>query len=235
MHILPTEVPRKWKSPLRETRGQGGGGGGREGGRWSRCGASEGRRRGRRRKEWGVGRVVSYLGSVVAGSGEGCQVRRVAARVETRERSSEIPSRDIGHSLTRPPTALGPSRNTLACCLPGWLLACLPACLLACLLGRLALPTLDGYYSTVPSFCSLFFLPLEHFPKVFFSLDLRRITMKLYGRGENWIFQVFLSLVSSHLPVSFSYRSSSIYYFFFFLLAVNSSDIRVHLLFSILL
>lgn len=110
-------------------------GGEREGGRWSRCGASEGRRRGRRRKEWGVGRVVSYLGSVVAGSGEGCQVRRVAARVETRERSSEIPSRDIGHSLTRPPTALGPSRNTLACCLPGWLLACLPACLLACLAG----------------------------------------------------------------------------------------------------
>lgn len=136
MHILPTEVPRKWKSPLRETRGQGGGGGGeREGGRWSRCGASEGRRRGRRRKEWGVGRVVSYLGSVVAGSGEGCQVRRVAARVETRERSSEIPSRDIGHSLTRPPTALGPSRNTLACCLPDCLLACLPACLLACLAG----------------------------------------------------------------------------------------------------
>lgn len=202
-------------------------GGEREGGRWSRCGASEGRRWGRRRKEWGVGRVVSYLGSVVAGSGEGCQVRRVAARVETRERSSEIPSRDIGHSLTRPPTALGPSRNTLA--------GCLPDCLPACLLGRLALPTLDGYYSTVPSFCSLFFLPLEHFPKVFFSLDLPRITMKLYGRGENWIFQVFLSLVSSHLPVSFSYRSSSIYYFFFFLLAVNSSDIRVHLLFSILL
>lgn len=31
MHILPTEVPRKWKSPLRETRGQGGGGGER---RW---------------------------------------------------------------------------------------------------------------------------------------------------------------------------------------------------------
>lgn len=39
----------------------------------------------------------------------GCQVRRVAARVETRERSSEIPSRDIGHSLTRPPTALAES------------------------------------------------------------------------------------------------------------------------------
>ena len=61
---------------------------------------------GRRRER---GRVVSYLGRVVAGSGEGCQVRRVAARVETRERSSEIPSRDIGHSLTRPPTALAES------------------------------------------------------------------------------------------------------------------------------
>lgn len=32
MHILPTEVPRKWKSPLRETRGQGGGEGGER--RW---------------------------------------------------------------------------------------------------------------------------------------------------------------------------------------------------------
>lgn len=102
-----------------------------------------------------MGRVVSYLGSVVAGSGEGCQVRRVAARVETRERSSEIPSRDIGHSLTRPPTALGPSRNTLAGCLPD----CLPACLLACLL---AWPASAAYARRLLLYCS--FLLLLVFP-----------------------------------------------------------------------
>ena len=103
---------------------------------------------------------VSYLGSRQGCCGtcgiRGCQVRRVAARVETRERSSDPLARyrPLTHA-----SADGPSRAATRCpaCLTASLLASLLACLLACLASRSVLPTLAKRptYLLTPSFCFL--------------------------------------------------------------------------------
>lgn len=95
----------------------------------------------------------------------GCQVRRVAARVETRERSSDPLARyrPLTHA-----SADGPSRVVTRCC-PAWLLACLLACLLcfpcllACLPGQLLRSTYARKPTDLPTSFLLFSSALRSF------------------------------------------------------------------------